>query len=148
MTNQDNSPSYQLHQSTRDFNRGNNGNITDFFSQISWMKILSHNDVGVNIESFYDSLYSTINLNIPQREFTFNGSFPSCFTSDLEQLIFQKKSAHVSWKKSHSPVDYIGFKRLRAICIRESRIAFKKYIKKIESKLKVNPKAFWNFARS
>lgn len=131
----------------RVFKHDNYNGIVDFLKEISWENLLSLNNVETNVKSFYDSLFTAMNQYFPVRTNLNNESFSHWYTPDLEQLIFQKKSAYAAWKRSLDLCEYIEFKRLRAACIAEFRSAYIKHIEQVESKIKSNPKASWNFAK-
>ena len=53
---------------------------------------------------------------------------------------------HCKWKRSNA--DYIEFKKLRAMCIRLSRVKYKNYIAAIASNIKKNIRSFWSYVKS
>lgn len=75
-------------------------------------------------------------------------AYTSWFNSELKRLVSLKKAAHITFKRTKSPADFLVFSRLRAECKFKSKICYKNYIASVENSVISNPKFFWKFVNN
>lgn len=73
-----------------------------------------------------------------------SNSYAHWFSSELINLINEKKCVHRYYKRFNLESDYTKFALLRAKCKRLTNLCYKQYLDKIESSINNNVKAFWN----
>ena len=113
----------------------------------NWSDLLTSRDINKNVDTFYTCLNSALERHVPKRRCC-NSVYPRWYTNDLKNLIKEKKSIHRLWKIYGFQSDYIEFKRLRAKCIRMSKLCLASYTEKVESYLHKNSKTFWSYINS
>ena len=107
-----------------DFKNSNYADINNMLSNVYWKETFFCNSICVNADSLYITLNNIISCTVPIKR-RFMGKFPIWYTNDLKSLILEKKRAHLCWKISNNPDDYIQFKRLRAQCIKLSNSCYR-----------------------
>ena len=130
----------------RNFTVADYGPIVNLLTDTNWNLILSGNSLDDNIESFYTVINESIENFIPFAAIKPN-SYPEWFDTEMIKMICDKKRAHSLWKSSSELNHYIEFKRLRAACVRLSRVKYRNYINSVECSLKKNIKNFWSFLK-
>ena len=131
----------------RNFFKANYDVIVNHLKDINWDLTLSNDNLDNNITSFNEVINNLIGNNVPT-SYVDPNSYPKWYDHDLIRAIRDKKRTHSMWKAMRDPSLFIEFKRLRAICIRMSRIKYRDYIKSVESSLRINIKSFWSFVKS
>lgn len=114
-------------------------------NKIDWEIVWSGNNIEVNTEKFYSKLNSIIDSHVPTVSNSSKTTYPPWFSFELIKNIIRKKKLHKIWISSDLQEDYIEFKKLRAICLRQSRIDQRKYLEKIEKRTSQNTKEFWKY---
>lgn len=84
---------------------------------------------------------------VPLKSFR-ESHFPPWFNNELKKLIFEKKSAHLRYKRTNDFGDYMTFRELRNKCKSLTKRRYKDYISKVESNIGESPKNFWHFLNS
>lgn len=130
-----------------DFSSVNYSIINNDLSLIKWDCVLKDLNLDDKVSMFYEKVHNVLYKHVPMKR-TFSSIFPIWYNKELKDLIFQKKIAHIIWKNSNLNSDHIEFKRLRAHCIRKSRVDYDLYICNTENYLKTNVKAFWSFIKN
>ena len=99
------------------------------------------------MHNFYSSLNKIINEHVSLiKEST--RTYARWYSHELISLIVTKKKLHKLWLEFDVLDDYIEFKRIRACCIRHSRIDRLSYIENIEVGSTKNIKKFWNYVKN
>lgn len=71
--------------------------------------------------------------------------FPCWVSSDLKQLVINKKIAHKTYKSNPTPTTYNTFNTLRTISKDMSSRCNTEYMAHINSSIPYNMKSFWSF---
>ena len=116
-------------------------------SKIDWSVNLCHGTVEDNIEEFYRLVNNVVDEFVPLRERA-PSQYPCWYNAELIKLIKLKKHQHCTWKCTRSETDRIEFSRIRAQCIRSSRLAYKEYLARTESGLSRDARSFWKFVQN
>lgn len=95
---------------------------------------------------FNDALFHCIKRCVPLKTCK-SYKFPQWVSKDLKKLIFNKKKAHISFKRSNLAIDYNIFTELGAKCKRISKLAYSAYLDRTERSLSTSPKNFWKYVR-
>lgn len=94
------------------------------------------------VAKFSEIIKSAISRYVPVRHRR-AGSFPSWFTPELRAAIRSKKASHALWKRDSDLAQYIEFKRLRAVCVRLSRLCSRAEQDRIEAAIGADQAVFW-----
>eukprot|EP00102_Acyrthosiphon_pisum_P026087 XP_016663297.1 PREDICTED: uncharacterized protein LOC107884849 [Acyrthosiphon pisum] len=130
----------------RDFKNVDYEPINEFLLCIDWVSEL-HNRSTNDAASFFNSkLSEAIDKFIPFKTFH-EHKFPLWVSPEIKRLIFQKKRAHLTFKKSGLSLDYNVFSELRAKCKYLSKSNYRAYIEKTERALSNSPRSFWKYVR-
>lgn len=129
----------QLDYTKADYNAINNKLRT-----LDWDFMCSSDDINIITNEFYNKLNSTISEHIPTKK-AYSNTFPAWYSPELKDNIYKKKAAHVRYKVTNQLADYIEFKKIRALCIRQSRSCYRLYLEHIQSSLYSNLKYFWSY---
>ncbi|KAG5874999.1 hypothetical protein JTB14_009890 [Gonioctena quinquepunctata] len=74
-----------------------------------------------------------------------NPKFPKWYSIELQNLTFEKKKAHKTYKETGSWDDYLHFSQLSTQCKRLSRTCYSDFIEETQREVPHNVKKFWNF---
>lgn len=118
--------------------------LKSYLSKVDWSFILSQDDINSTVESFNNILLTGIELSTPHR-IIHPSSFPRWFSGDLRRLIFVKKIAHLTFKRTNLRSDYDRFSSLRAHCCFLRDNCHKSHLKKVNKYVKSNPRYFWRY---
>ena len=77
-----------------------------------------------------------------------NSTYPLWYSSQLISMIINKKKMHKLWLEFDILDDFIEFKRMRALCIRQSCFDRANYMEKVEFSSTKNIKKFWNYVNN
>ncbi|KAL1448286.1 hypothetical protein WDU94_010912, partial [Cyamophila willieti] len=127
-----------------DFDKCNVSELRTYLRRVDWQSIFS-DDINSSVESFYKILLAGIELSTPHRIIR-SSSFPRWFSGDLRRLTFEKKKAHLVYKRTNLQSDYDRFSSLRAQCCLLRDSCYNAYMGKINNQLKSNPRSFWRFS--
>lgn len=105
---------------------------------------LPDSDLDTLVESFYDVLSTGIELYIPQKVII-PPKFPVWFSSELKNLVLEKKKVHSRYKALGCRRLYAEFSLLRTQCKKISSRDYSAFIQDVENELSSNPKKLWNF---
>ena len=130
----------------RDFKNVDYEPINELLLRTDWVAELSNRSANDAASFFNCKLLEAIDKFIPIKTFH-EHKFPLWVSPELKRLIFQKKRAHLTFKKSGLPVDYNVFSELRAKCKYLSKSNYHAYIKKTERALSNSPRSFWKYVR-
>ncbi|KAF9824515.1 hypothetical protein SFRURICE_001399 [Spodoptera frugiperda] len=127
------------------FSKGNYELLYELVSQASWQEALSAQNVDTAVENFYHVLYNIFDTCIPRKHRPKKPSrrYPVWFSSQLILNIKHKSQLHRLWKSTKNPTVYSQFSTLRADIKQQISLAYKDYITNIQTKLRRNPRAFW-----
>lgn len=127
------------------FSKGNYELLYELVSQASWQEVLSAQNVDTAVENFYHVLYNIFDTCIPSKHRPKKPSrrYPVWFSSQLILNIKHKSQLHRLWKSTKNPTVYSQFSTLRADIKQQISLAYKDYITNIQTKLRRNPRAFW-----
>jgi hypothetical protein len=95
---------------------------------------------------FNDALFHCISRFVPLKTCKSN-KLPQWVSKDLENLIFNKKKPHISFKRSNFAIDYNIFSELRAKCKQHSKLDCSAYLDRTERSLSASPNNFWKYVR-
>lgn len=126
-----------------DYKNANYILINEYLAGFNWDILLDLNDINNSLDIFYSILNYCIEIFVPKRRCK-NPKFPTWYSSELKQLIFQKKAAHRRFKQMGSHSDYSIFSNLRRKCKDLYIKNYKDYIENIQENIK-NKKQFWNY---
>lgn len=99
------------------------------------------------VNNLYEVLYSTFDVFVPKKK-CIKSNFPKWFTSELINLIKQKKAAHKKYKQTNSQQDYNLFRQLRNLCKNSITTAHSNYLMKTENDITSDIKCFWRYVKS
>lgn len=85
-----------------------------------------------------------IDLNCPKK-YLYTPKHPLWFRSRLKNLIFEKKINHVIYKRSPIQTNYYNFSNIHALCKRQNKIDYDKFISNTQGSTATNPKLFWKY---
>jgi len=120
--------------------------INKFLLSINWLETFSNLDVTSAAYALFNALHLSILRHVPNVKFSrFN--FPSWFSKDLIDLVFQKRKTHVIFKCTNNSNDYWNFSFLRAKYKYLSKQCYKKFISFTEETFCANTSKFWDFVR-
>ena len=110
---------------------------------IDWENLLQ---CGVDecVSRFYSVLNKWIEKNVLDHKIKFDTD-PVSYTSELKNLIHEKKELHALWKESNFTENYFEFSSLRAKYLELSRELYKSCLCNIESNINKNTKSFWSY---
>lgn len=131
----------------RNFKSADYTKICEAMGLIDWERVLDGFDVNENTRRFYDVLTDIIGEYIPLKTVK-PDSYPPWFSRELKELIVEKKKLHKLWLQSGYLCDYIHFKKVRAKCIRLSRVCYNEYIDNVERQSAENVSYFWKYVNS
>lgn len=129
-----------------DFKSGDYESISNFFNSFNWESTFSLYSINDAASVFNDALLNSINAYVPKKIFK-NPKFPRWVSPALKSMIFEKKLAHATFKRSKLASDYSVFSEYRAKCKRLSKLDYRSYIADIEHSLFSNPSHFWKYTR-
>ncbi|KAL5238619.1 hypothetical protein ACI65C_006029 [Semiaphis heraclei] len=132
--------------SFHNFKKADYNCIIHFLSSYDWAFTLSNLDLNTSVNTFTDSLHSSILRFVPLSHF-YKSTFPSWVSKDLKTLVYRKNKAHAKFKSTFDPADYRIFSLLRAKCKYMSKKCHKTFVEQSEKSLSLNPKKFWDFVR-
>ena len=104
-------------------------------------------DCESKLDKFYSMIDKLIEEHVPLHKRD-HSDFPSWFSKDLKSSIFEKNKAHHKFKLSWLESDNIKFKKLRAECVRKSRVCYAEYLDKVQSSIIFNLKSLWSYVDS
>jgi len=139
-------PSFHNDQSYFNFSKANYKSITDFFFSYNWKDTFSQLDINSASITLYDALHFSI-LHMVSKVNYNKSKFPTWFSKDLINIVFQKRKAHAIFKTTRNPLDYRKFSLLRAKYKFISKQCYRKFIESTETNFCTNPNKFWNFVR-
>uniref|UniRef100_A0A2S2R2Y8 RNA-directed DNA polymerase from mobile element jockey n=1 Tax=Sipha flava TaxID=143950 RepID=A0A2S2R2Y8_9HEMI len=139
-------PVFNSSHSYHNFVKADYFHISQFLLSFNWKTTFSFLDVNSAVYTFYDAIHYSLLNYVPIVNFN-TSNFPSWFSKDLIDLVFQKRKAHASFKATKKPDDYDKFSFLRSKYKLLSRICYKQYIEYAENNICSDPKEFWNFVR-
>ncbi|KAL1446370.1 hypothetical protein WDU94_006570 [Cyamophila willieti] len=128
-----------------DYAKCNFPELTKFLRAVDWSFISSSNDVDFATQRFYEFLSAGIEMATPLKR-VFRSTFPIWFSRELRQLTFEKKKAHLRYKRSKLESDYSRFSSLRSRCAYLRSKCFNEFLRKSDGSLKSDPRSFWKFA--
>ena len=132
---------------TYDFKKGDYLSINEEFSALDWNSILDTQSDNIDnmVDSFYGAVYSVCDKYIPKKTIKpKSNTYPHWFSSELIEIIQDKKRIHRLYKRFDLESDYVKFVVLRARCKKLTRICYLEYLKKVEQNITENIKGFWN----
>ncbi|KAL4097682.1 hypothetical protein QTP88_022414 [Uroleucon formosanum] len=129
-----------------DFDNADYINIYNFISNFDWPSTLSALSVDSAFNTLYDAFHQSVLRFVPKRHFK-QSTFPVWFTSDLKQILFMKKKAHVKFKSTFNPDDYRHFSLLRAHYKYLSKKLYREFVDRTELSINANPSNFWKFIK-
>ncbi|KAL4126020.1 hypothetical protein QTP88_010252 [Uroleucon formosanum] len=129
-----------------DFDNADYINIYNFISNFDWPSTLSALSVDSAFNTLYDAFHQSVLRFVPKRHFK-QSTFPVWFTSELKQILFMKKKAHVKFKSTFNPDDYRQFSLLRAHYKYLSKKLYREFVDRTELSINANPSNFWKFIK-
>ena len=130
-----------------DFKNVNYDLLNNYFQSFNWLSIM-HEDIDITLNNFYTVIYNSFEMFVPLKHSLSSNRFPIWFSSELKNLIFQKKLAHKNYKRSNNVNTYNTFSLLRRQCRVLTDDCYRRYISNAESAINENPNYFWNYIRS
>jgi len=130
----------------RDFKNVDYEPINEFLLSTNWVSELSNRSANDAASFFNSKLSEAIDKFIPFKTF-YEHKFPLWVSPELKRLIFQKKQAHLNFKKSGISIDYNAFSELRAKFKYLFKSNYRAYIEKTERVLSNSPRRFWKYVR-
>jgi len=122
----------------RDYKIANYGTINDFHLYFNWVATFMSHNVNDTGRIFNEVLSECIDRCVPLKTFS-EPKFPRWIFSELKNLIFQKKCAHLAFKKS----DYNLFSKCKFL----SKANYLSYTNQTEDALSHSPRHFWKYIR-
>ncbi|KAL4084085.1 hypothetical protein QTP88_029401 [Uroleucon formosanum] len=129
-----------------DFDNADYINIYNFISNFDWPSTLSALSVDSAFNTLYDAFHQSLLRFVPKRHFK-QSTFPVWSTSELKQILFMKKKAHVKFKSTFNPDDYRHFSLLRAHYKYLSKKLYREFVDRTELSINANPSNFWKFIK-
>ena len=125
------------------FRKADYPNLYRHLEQIDWSFMDSVTDVNTLCRLFYDKLNSVLDLYVPKTCRLHNYSYPLWFSSDNIKKVKIKWKLWCIYKRSHSDLDLINFKRIRAELKRDIKLSYANYIHNLEININSDPRKFW-----
>jgi hypothetical protein len=91
-------------------------------------------------------IQNAINIFTPKSS-KIKTNYPQWYSRKLKSLLFNKKCLHKEFKITKDSNTYNEFSRSRALCKKESKISYSRFIQKIQTDLTSNPKSFWHYIK-
>lgn len=110
----------------------------------NWESLFIENCVDKCTDIFYSVIREIIVDFVPLKRVSL-GTYPVWYSQALITNIVNKKKYHKEWLQFRIYSDYIEFKKLRSMCIRQSKIDRQQYILRVEERSTKNIKYFWNY---
>jgi hypothetical protein len=126
------------------FGSANYDNIKKDLSDIDWNHLLLNKGAEEAVSSFYETLYTTIDKNVPKKNVK-TSKYPYWFTPTLIKLSIKKNKAWITMKKYNTDSNYYLYSIYRKKFKALLEICHKKYINKVENSVKENIKYFWQY---
>lgn len=131
------------------FHKADYDAINNYFTNIDWLKVLSHDSIDVSVSKFYDKLSECCNLFVPlSKSTTARSHYPAWYSKSLIKLNKQKNKIHKKWKRFRNPRDYDEYNLLRNRFKRMQEQCFKEFTARAEVNIKRTPKYFWTYVKS
>lgn len=127
-----------------DFKKADYDAINQKLSSVDWETVFEGNCIESNTGKFYTIINELITEYVPLKR-NFQTTYPCWYSDSLIANIINKKKIHKQWLMFNVFSDFIEFKKLRAMCIRQSKLDRESYITKVEDKSAKNIKYFWNY---
>jgi hypothetical protein len=129
------------------FRRANYEAMNVHLNSIVWESVLCDSlDFSVIIHNFYTVIQNAINMFTPKVAKN-KTHYPQWYSSELKSLLYNKKRLHKEFKITKDYNIYNEFSRLRALCKKESKTSYLRYINKIQLDLTSDPKSFWRYVK-
>lgn len=126
------------------FKRADFCSLYSYFLQIDWSFLREMSDIEVASELFYRELYRALDLYVPRLR-PKKLKYPPWFNRDVIKKIKLKHGAWRRYKKSALPADREVFVELRREVKSLTAIAYREYCAECETRVRSNPRTFWNF---
>jgi Reverse transcriptase (RNA-dependent DNA polymerase) len=134
--------------SYHDFKNCDLDELNEYFASCNWDLVYQCDDIDSAVQMFYEIVYLGINLFVPVKYVKCKFKFPIWFSIELKNLIIQKKIAHMLFKSSGDPYDYLQFSQLRDACRVCRQTCYNVYTSNMVHELPTNPKKFWTHINS
>ena len=111
-----------------------------------WVTLLKDRNTEDKWEVFLDKLQEAITLYVPKKETKLSGTpRPRWINQETVRIVRKKTRAWKKWRDTNTPEAHATYARARNQARWATRKAVKQFEKRIASKVKVNPKLFWNY---
>lgn len=130
------------------YSKGDYGKIFESLNSVNWDSDLSVGTLDDAVHFFYEHIKVCINTFVPKVATHKRHNYPIWYSASLIKIIREKSKAHARWKKFKNPLDYSEFRLLRTRQDRVHDACLKRYIREMETKIKLCPKKFWSYVKS
>lgn len=115
------------------------------FSEVCWHDVLQSQDVEVAVDILYSTIYRIFDICIPKkvRPKVPSRRYPVWFDAELIKALKTKAVLHKKWKASKNMDIYKEFSKLRTHVKERISSAYDSYIVRVQSKVKSDPRSFW-----
>jgi hypothetical protein len=128
------------------FKKANYPLLYSLISTADWSYLNSFTDVNLACEAFYQHLYSIFDLTVSLTKSRLpRYQYLPWFNREIINNIRRKDSARKKFKKYGSELHHNDFCNLRLLVKYQIGLAFKQYVRHIESDIKTDPKKLWSY---
>lgn len=128
----------------RDYSNADYNLINIELNRKNWDEILSHGDVNICTEAFYNIIDTIIEVNVPLKSKS-QHKFPIWYKKSTIKVYREKNKYHKKWKTYSQMSDYTIYSTLRRRLRNAVHKDYLDWISHTENNLKSNPKKFWSF---
>lgn len=128
-----------------DYAKCNQAVLRSYLAEFDWSTVFLEDNLDSVVQRLNEVLLAGVELSTPRRTIR-PSTFPKWFSSELRKLTFQKKAAHLAFKKSNLQSDYERFSALRSRCCFLRDRCHKAHLEKVNNRLLSDPQYFWRYS--
>nr|XP_049692398.1 uncharacterized protein LOC126053707 [Helicoverpa armigera] len=117
-------------------------------NRIDWQSEFNSRSLDDAVFYFYAVINRLHDTFIPTKTIFYQSKYPPWYKSPLIKVLKEKAKFHKKFKKYKNLSDYQSFDTLRLRAKELEKNMYEDYIKKIESDICKNPRAFWSYVKS
>lgn len=131
------------------FRKGDYTQLYDDAANCNWNKVLECKDPHEAAVFFDQTLHELVSKNIPIHKIQkqSRAAFPPWYSSQLINLLKQKRAMHRKYKQTNDSSLYAEYSSIRKSCKKLQRENFHSHVQNIEQDLYHQPKFFWQYIK-
>lgn len=130
-----------------DYRRGNFQGMNEFLKNVDWNHLLADRDANSAAVAFTEVVLRAINIFIPKK-LHLPACHPAWSNDQLKRLKTQKRAALKKFNKHPTRRWKVQYNSINRKYSRLNNTLFLRYQRRIQHRLKQNPKQFWNHVNS